>query len=71
MKNNVSRIVDNISDLGHVERKSEMMSSLSMQLEKDSRELERKMKRRKFLIKLAIFGIIAFVVFILFYVVFL
>ncbi len=70
MKSNISRITDNMSDLGNVERKSEMMSSLSMQLEKDSRELEKKMKRRKFIFKMIMLGILAMVIFIVIYMVF-
>ena len=70
MKSNISRITDNMSDLGNVERKSEMMSSLSMQLEKDSRELEKKMKRRKFIFKMVMLGILALVILIVIYMVF-
>jgi hypothetical protein len=39
MKGNVAKMITNMSDLATAERKSEMMSSLSNQLEQDSRAL--------------------------------
>ena len=39
IKGNVSKLVTNMSELDTAERKSEMMSQLSMQFERDSRAL--------------------------------
>ena len=39
IKGNVNKLVNNIGDLESVERKSEMMTSLSLQFEKDSKKL--------------------------------
>lgn len=39
IKGNVNKLVNNMSELDTAERKSEMMSQLSMQFERDSREL--------------------------------
>ncbi len=39
IKGNVNKLVTNIGDLEGVEKKSEMMTSLSLQFEKDSKKL--------------------------------
>lgn len=39
MKGNVGKIISNMSDLETAEKKSERLSSLSMQFESDSRAL--------------------------------
>ncbi len=39
IKGNVNKLVTNIGDLEDIEKKSEMMNSLSLQFEKDSKKL--------------------------------
>lgn len=48
-----------MGDLEGVEKKSEMMTSLSLQFEKDSKKLEEKMKRRNCITKIVMFGGVA------------
>jgi hypothetical protein len=57
MKDNVSKIISNMGDLEDVEKKSERLNSLSMQLEHDSRALEEKMKRKACMRKLVLGGV--------------
>jgi hypothetical protein len=64
-------LVNNIGDLESVERKSEMMTSLSLQFEKDSKKLEEKMKRRNFMVKIVVGALIALIMFLVVYFVFL
>ena len=61
IKGNVNKLVTNMGDLEGVEKKSEMMTSLSLQFEKDSKKLEEKMKRKNCMTKIAIFGGLALV----------
>lgn len=56
-----------MGDLEGVEKKSEMMTSLSLQFEKDSKKLEEKMKRRNCITKIAIFGGLALVAILVIY----
>ena len=67
MKDNVSKIIGNMGDLEDVEKKSERLNSLSMQLEHDSRALEEKMKRKACIRKLVLAGIGGLVVVFLIY----
>lgn len=71
IKGNVNKLVNNIGDLESVERKSEMMTSLSLQFEKDSKKLEEKMKRRNFMVKIVVGALIALIMFLIVYFVFL
>lgn len=68
MKGNVSKIIGNMSDLETAERKSERLSSLSMQLENDSKALEEKLKKKACVRKLIMGGIIgSLLVFLIYY----
>jgi hypothetical protein len=71
IKGNVNKLVNNMGDLESVERKSEMMTSLSLQFEKDSKKLEEKMKRRNCIVKIVVAGLIALIMFLVVYFVFL
>ena len=70
LKGNISKLTTNMTELDSVERKSEMMNEISMQFERDSRELEKKMKRRKLMMKLLAAGLISLVLAIVIYILF-
>jgi wobble nucleotide-excising tRNase len=67
MKGNVGKIISNMSDLETAEKKSERLSSLSMQFETDSRALEEKMKRKACVRKMLMGGGAALLLFLLYY----
>jgi hypothetical protein len=68
MKGNVGKIISNMSDLDTAEKKSERLSSLSMQFETDSRALEEKIKKKACVRKLVMGGVAgAFLVFLVYY----
>jgi hypothetical protein len=68
MKGNVSKIIGNMSDLETAEKKSERLSSLSMQFETDSRSLEEKLKKKACIRKLVMGGVAAaLLVFLIYY----
>lgn len=68
MKGNVGKIINNMSDLETAEKKSERLSSLSMQFEADSRALEEKIKRKACMRKLIMGGVGgALLVFLIYY----
>ena len=70
VKGNISKLTTNMTELDSVERKSEMMNELSLQFERDSRELEKKMKRRKLMMKLLAAGLVSLVLAIVIYILF-
>lgn len=68
MKGNVSKIMNNMSDLETAEKKSERLSSLSMQFEVDSRSLKEKLERKACIRKLVMGGVGgALIVFLIYY----
>jgi hypothetical protein len=54
VKGNLNKIVNNITELDSAERKSEAMIEMSMQFENDSQTLEKKMKKRKCMMKVVV-----------------
>ena len=70
VKGNISKLTTNMTELDSVERKSEMMNEISMQFERDSRELEKKMKRRKLMMKILAAGLVSLVLAIVIYILF-
>lgn len=67
MKGNVGKIISNMSDLETAEKKSERLSSLSMQFESDSRALEEKLKRKACVRKMLMGGGAALLLFLIYY----
>jgi wobble nucleotide-excising tRNase len=67
MKGNVGKIISNMSDLETAEKKSERLSSLSMQFEADSRALEEKLKKKACVRKMLMGGGAALLLFLIYY----
>ena len=70
MKGNVNQLMSNIGSLDTAENKSERMSELSLQFERDAKELEKKMKRRNWYCKIFGIGVAILIIAIIIYLVF-